>query len=212
VERDRAFDLVLGFFKALADESRLRIVGLLAAGGERSVDELAAVLELRAPTVSHHLARLRALGLVSMRAEGNVHLYRLEADALRDLSRQVLALDQITALARDVDAEAWQQKVLRDFFEGERLKEIPASRKKREVVLRWLASQFPMDVRYREVEVNELLRRYHPDTATLRRELVGAGLLQRERSVYWRSTPAQPSSPQTAAPAPTEAYQHQAAP
>jgi predicted transcriptional regulator len=212
VERDRAFDLVLGFFKALADESRLRIVGLLAAGGERSVDELAAVLELRAPTVSHHLARLRALGLVSMRAEGNVHLYRLEADALRDLSRQVLALDQITALARDVDAEAWQQKVLRDFFEGERLKEIPASRKKREVVLRWLASQFPMDVRYREVEVNELLRRYHPDTATLRRELVGAGLLQRERSVYWRSTPAQPSSPQTAAPAPTEASQHQAAP
>jgi predicted transcriptional regulator len=212
VERDRAFDLVLGFFKALADESRLRIVGLLAAGGERSVDELAAVLELRAPTVSHHLARLRALGLVSMRAEGNVHLYRLEADALRDLSRQVLALDQITALARDVDAEAWQQKVLRDFFEGERLKELPASRKKREVVLRWLASQIPMDVRYREVEVNELLRRYHPDTATLRRELVGAGLLQRERSVYWRSTPAQPSSPQTAAPAPTEAYQHQAAP
>jgi predicted transcriptional regulator len=186
---DRALDVVLGFFKALADESRLRIVGILA-GGERSVDELAAVLDLRAPTVSHHLARLRALGLVSMRAEGTVHLYRLEADALRGLSRQVLALDQMVALAEDVDAEAWQRKVLRDFFEGERLKELPASRKKREVVLRWLASQLPMDVRYREVEVNELLRRHHPDTATLRRELVGAGLLRRERSVYWRPAPA----------------------
>jgi hypothetical protein len=96
----------------------------------------------------------------------------------------------MVALAEDVDAEAWQRKVLRDFFEGERLKELPASRKKREVVLRWLASQLPMDVRYREVEVNELLRRHHPDTATLRRELVGAGLLRRERSVYWRPAPA----------------------
>jgi hypothetical protein len=41
-------------------------------------------------------------------------------------------------------------------------------------------------VQYREVEVNEMLKPYHPDTATLRRELVGAGLLQREQSVYWR--------------------------
>jgi hypothetical protein len=189
VERERAFDLVLAFFKALADESRLRIVGILASG-ERSVDELAALLELRAPTVSHHLARLRDLGVVSMRAEGNLHLYRLEADRLRGLSRHVLALDQMVARADNVDAAAWQRKVLRDFFDGERLKEIPASRKKREVVLGWLAGQFPRDVRYREVEVNTLLQRYHPDTATLRRELVGAGLLQRERSVYWRPTPA----------------------
>ena len=180
-----AFDVVLEFFKVLADESRLRLVGLLAAG-ERSVDELAALLNLRAPTVSHHLARLRALGLVSMRADGNVHVYRLEPETLRGLSRQVLALDEIVALADDVDAEAWQRKVLRDFFDGQRLKEIPASRKKREVVVRWLASQFPIDVQYREVDVNALLKRYHPDTATLRRELVGAGLLRREHSIYWR--------------------------
>jgi len=39
-----------------------------------------------------------------------------------------------TALADDVEAEAWQRKVLRDFFESERLNEIPASRKKREPV------------------------------------------------------------------------------
>jgi hypothetical protein len=189
MNRERAFDLVLTFFKALADESRLRIVGILA-GGERSVDELAAALDLRAPTVSHHLARLRTLGLVSMRTDGNAHFYRLEVDTLRGLSRQVLALDQMVALADDSHAAAWQRKVLRDFFDGEHLKEIPASRKKRKVVLRWLAGQFPVDVRYREVDVNTLLQRYHADTATLRRELVGAGLLRRERSVYWRPAPA----------------------
>ena len=53
---------VLRFFKALADASRLRLVGLLA-GAEHSVDELATLLDLRAPTVSHPLARLRAAGL-----------------------------------------------------------------------------------------------------------------------------------------------------
>ena len=92
-----------------------------------------------------------------MRPAGNSHIYRLEADALRTLSRDVLSLERIAALADDVEAEAWQRKVLRDFFEGERLKEIPASRKKREVVLRWLANRFPTGVRYREVEVNQLL-------------------------------------------------------
>ena len=59
---------LLGFFKAMADESRLRIVGLLAHR-ERSVQELAAALDLKEPTVSHHLAILRAQGLVTVRAK-----------------------------------------------------------------------------------------------------------------------------------------------
>jgi hypothetical protein len=176
---------VLRFFKTLADASRLRMLGVLASG-ERSVDELAAPLDLRPPTVSHHLALLRSLGLVSMRAEGNLHLYRLDEDALRILSRDVLSMERVAAFADDLPAEAWERKVLRDFFDGERLKEIPASRKKRAVVLRRLAREFRADARYRETEVNEVLLRHHPDPATLRRELVGAGLLQRHQSVYWR--------------------------
>jgi hypothetical protein len=171
--------------KALADESRLRIVGILASS-ERSVDELAAQLDLRAPTVSHHLARLRDVGLVSMRSVGNVHVYRLELDVLRSLSRDAFSVERISTFADKVNAQAWERKVLRDFFDGPRLKEIPASRKKRAVVLEWLADQFSFDVRYREVDVNEVLKQHHPDTATLRRELVGAGLLAREQSVYWR--------------------------
>src|SRR5438270_9569905 len=177
---------VLRFFKSLADASRLRMLGILAAG-ERSVDELATLLDLRAPTVSHHLAILRELGVVSMRPEGNVHLYRLDADALRALSREVLSPERVASFADSIEAEAWERKVLRDFFEGERLKEIPASRKKRSVILRRLAHEFQPGTRYRETEVNEVLKRHHADPATLRRELVGAGLLQRTQSVYWRS-------------------------
>jgi hypothetical protein len=136
--------------------------------------------------VSHHLTRLRELGLVSMRAEGNLHFYRLDADALRAMSREILSLERVASFADTLEAEAWEKKVLRDFFDGERLKEIPASRKKRAVILKQLALQFKPGRRYKETQVNQVLLRHHPDPATLRRELVGAGLLQRDQSVYWR--------------------------
>ncbi len=179
-------ELMVNAFKALADASRLRMLGLMAER-ERSVEELSSLLDLKGPTVSHHLARLKGLGLISMRAEGNTHLYRLDGDALHALNRDLLTPDKLAAVTADVSGEAWERKVLRDFFDGERLKEIPASRKKREVVLRWLASHFQPGLRYPEKEVNVIIGRHHPDFATLRRELIGAELLRREAGVYWRA-------------------------
>jgi len=176
---------VLEFFKVLADANRLRLLGILA-NGERSVDELAALLELRPPTVSHHLAKLLAVGLVSRHVDGNVHLYRLDLDTLRALSRDVLSVERVASFADDIPSEGWQKKVVRDFFDGQRLKEIPASRKKRAVILGQLARQFDVGKRYRETEVNAVLLQHHSDPATLRRELVGYGLLERANSVYWR--------------------------
>src|SRR5438093_1455565 len=111
---------LVSFFKALADTTRLKMVGILA-GGERSVDELAELLGLKAPTVSHHLARLRRLGLVQMRPEGTSHLYRLDEDALRSWSQQLLTRDRVSSLADEVDSDAWERKVLADFFEDGRL-------------------------------------------------------------------------------------------
>ena len=75
------------------------------------------------------------------RRDGTTHLYRLDADKLRALSRTALELAELSTLADDAQADVWERKVLRDFFVGERLKEIPAARKKRYVVLRWLATR-----------------------------------------------------------------------
>jgi hypothetical protein len=44
--------------------------------------------------------------------------------------------------------------------------------------------------RYAEPQVNEILRRFHDDTARLRRELVGAGLMARQSGEYWRTAEA----------------------
>jgi predicted transcriptional regulator len=181
---------VLAYFKVLSDESRLKIIGALA-GCERSVEELASLLELRAPTVSHHLSKLKDVGLVQMRSEGTTHLYQLDVAPLRTLSKQVLTLETI-AVDDAVTSDAWERKILNDFLEGVRLKEIPASRKKREVILRWLVERFETDRRYQEKEVNKIIARHHPDFATLRRELIGAGHLARENGIYWRTGPQLP--------------------
>jgi len=178
--------VVVQFLKALADESRLKIVGLLA-NGERSVDELAATLKLKPPTVSHHLAKLRAVGLVRMRSEGTTHVYTLDNEALRRMNRDLLTPAHIASIVEDNVDDAYAAKVLRAFFDGETLKEIPASRKKREVVLHWLAEQFVVGVHYPEKQVNAIIQRHHPDASALRRELVDGRWMQREDGIYWRT-------------------------
>jgi DNA-binding transcriptional ArsR family regulator len=70
------------FLKALAHESRLMILCILAEG-EKSVSELEDILSLRQPTVSQQLARLRADGLVSTRRDGKTIYYNLASDEAR---------------------------------------------------------------------------------------------------------------------------------
>jgi predicted DNA-binding protein YlxM (UPF0122 family) len=183
------FQLLLHFFKALADESRLKILGVLA-NQDCSVEELAVLLQIKEPTISHHLMKLKELDLVSMHPEGNTHFYRLESETLQNLSKKVFTPEKITSLIEDFDSDVWSNRVLQNYTEGEepiqRLKEIPASRKKRLVIFKWLASKFEEQIQYPERIVNEIIKRYHPDCATLRRELIDYQLMQRENGLYWR--------------------------
>jgi hypothetical protein len=175
---------LLPFFRALADSSRLKIVGLLA-DRERNVRDLATRLRLKEPTVSHHLAILREQGLVELRADGNTHWYRLDRDALNTLHRGVFS-DQSAAPAARAEPRSYDHTVLGNFIDGERLIEIPVSRRKRSVILRWLAHRFAPGATYSEADVNQVIKRHHGDCATLRRELIGARMLQRERGFYRR--------------------------
>ena len=175
------------FFKALADANRLKIIGLLAERGY-SVEELAALLDIKPPTVSHHLSRLAEAGLVTARAEGYYSIYQLDKQALETTARSLFAGGQIASAAQDVDLDSYNRKVLANFcLPDGRLREIPAQRRKLEVVLRYVVKAFEPGVRYSEQQVNLGLARFHEDTATLRRELVGYGLMNREGGGgnYW---------------------------
>jgi predicted transcriptional regulator len=179
---------LVAVFKALADASRLKIVGLLARQ-PYTVEQLAAMLELKPPTISHHLAKLAEVGLVSARAEGYYNVYQLEKTALSDNMQRIFSSEQIAAAVAEVDMDAFENKVVKDFsLPDGHLKTIPAQRKKLDAVLRHVVKAFEPGVRYSEKQVNEILSRFHADTASLRRELVGCKLMQREGGggEYWR--------------------------
>jgi biotin operon repressor len=178
-------ELLLEFFKVLADEKRLQIVGLLARQ-EYSVEELAAILNLSSATVSHHLQRLTKAGLVQARADQHYHVYSLRPQTLHEMSQQILSRDTLQGTTEDLDLDAYDRKVLRDYLVDGRLKTIPRQWKKRQVILRYLVEQFESDRRYTEREVNEIINCTYDDYATLRRELIDNGLMDRERDVYWR--------------------------
>ena len=179
---------LLTFYKALADANRLKIVGLLA-GRSYSVEELAALLNLGPSTVSHHLAKLAEAGLVTARTESYYNVYQLEEKALEERTRRLLSRQDFTSAVADMDLDGYDRKVVADYTRRDgSLKSIPAQRKKREAVLRYVVKAFQPGKRYSERKVNEILSRYHEDTASLRRELVGYHLMEREGGggMYWR--------------------------
>jgi hypothetical protein len=164
-------------FKALSDPARLRILGLLAERPHAG-HELAHRLTLTPPTISHHMRRLVAARLVDVEPEAQSRIYSLRTDAIRQLSGSILGTDASQPASDEDNA------VLRAFFDGSRLRQIPASRKKRVIVLRRLLERFAPGRSYPESEVNDLLREAHDDVATLRRELVDYGFMVRDRGIY----------------------------
>jgi biotin operon repressor len=174
-------------FKALADANRLKIIGLLARQ-PYSVEQLAALLDLKPPTVSHHLSKLSEVGLVAAKAEGYYSMYYLDESALKK-TRLLFSQFDLSDSVADVDLDAYDRKVVKDYSRPNgRLKTLPGQRKKLEAILRYVVKSFEPGRRYSEKEVNDILSRLHDDTASLRRELVGSGLMQREGGGgdYWR--------------------------
>lgn len=180
------FGMLLDFFKVLGNESRLKIVGLLA-NEPHSVGELAARLELKEPTVSHHLARLKEMKLVNVRAEGTTRIYSLASRRLEAMNRDLFTQEKMASIVDDYRGEAWEEKVMHAFVDQDgRIIAFPAQLKKRLVLWRWLAEKFEPDRRYPEADVNEILKAYHEDTATIRRALVSHNLMARANGIYWR--------------------------
>jgi hypothetical protein len=178
--------------QALADESRLHILELLAQSGELPTQDLIAQLDQSQPNVSRHIKQLVSAGFVDeLRGEGAAKRYRLsprQIDRVFWTLRQLLSAEN--AREAEDDPRAAQPLSLRRFLDAQsRLTIWPAKRDDRELVLRYLASKFEAGREYTEREVNEIINRWHAysDHATLRRELFDNRLLGRtsDGARYW---------------------------
>jgi hypothetical protein len=129
---------------------------------------------------------MKQIGLVTVRADGNMRYYRLDTKSLERMSKDVFSHSQLATFVDESGGRSWEDKVLKAFIVDNRIKDDPAQWKKRQVILRWLADKIEPGIRYTEKAFNELLHHYHPDHATWRRYLVEEGLVMREKGVYWR--------------------------
>ena len=177
---------LLRFFKALADETRLKMAALLARE-PHSGEQLAELLSIKPATVSHHLSKLADAGLVTSTSEGHSKFYTLRLDAVRATAGQLLAKDAGFQALEGADTDAYDRKVLKDFCLSDgSLRQIPMQRKKFLAVLKHVVKDIERDREYTEKQVNAVLARRHADTATLRRGMIDYGLMDRKSGIYWR--------------------------
>jgi hypothetical protein len=172
---------LMNFMKSLADAERVKIAGLLGVEA-LTANQVAERLEMKPAEVVHHLEVLVQAGLAHK--EGNA--YRLDSRALEALSRRMLA--QSHPPAPQYEGDEFEVKTLRSYLNRDgTLKSIPNQHKKLMVILNHLVKDFKQGVKYPESQVNQMLRRYHEDTAALRRYMVDNSLLKRDKGIYWRT-------------------------
>ena len=175
--------------RALADPTRIRILGLLA---ERPMygQELARVLDVKPPTVSHHIAPLVNAGLVYVRRENNYHYYELDSDGIQHLADSTQHIARLLFASNPLPPKSDERaRVVATFIKDGRLVSIPAQYKKRRYVMEELARSFEWGRLYDEKEVNAILKTFHDDVASLRREFIDQRIMLRENGRYWLVRP-----------------------
>lgn len=170
----------LEILKVLADESRLKIIGILLKKDSYS-EYLAYKLNLSTPTVTYHMNKLKKAGIVKATKIQHYIIYSLNYDIMN------MSIEALIKSATTVDdSRTYEEKVIESFFEYGKLKQIPAQQKKREIVMAYIASKFELNKIYSELEVVATLLKIHDDYITIKRDLIGMGFLEDLNMKYRR--------------------------
>jgi hypothetical protein len=177
-------DEMLEFVKALSHADRLRVLGVLAQK-TASANEISADLGMPLRAVHQHLAMLEHGGIVLQQAGS----WTLDIKNVENLSRRQFEGKPREAYTPSPDLSDRPRKVLAAYLNADgTIKQLPHEPGKLQVILDYLLQAFTPGVIYTEKEVNMIIRRFHLDTAGLRRDMIDRGMLQRKSdgSQYWR--------------------------
>jgi len=178
------------FHKTLGDPTRIRILALLREGPLHG-QAIAGKLGLKPPTITHHMTKLREIGVITERREKNTIYFSLNTKKLEYSASAIIKL--VTNPTRNEEIKANEEerhKVLSNFFTPTgALISIPAQRKKRLIVLEHIVKGLKVGVVYNEKEINDYLKQFHEDYATLRRELVMNHFMFRDKNQYELNPP-----------------------
>ena len=175
----------LKIFKSLADTSWLRIVQSLTKG-DMYTELLAERLGITPSTVSFHMKKLEDAGIVVSRKEQYYIVYSLNRDVLESSLFDVAAAAPEQIDEQQKREAEYRQKVIDSFFEYGKLKAIPVQRKKKLICYEVIAESLIPGKVYNEKDLNDIISQIHEDYCTIRRDMIGEGILRRNGSEYVR--------------------------
>lgn len=172
-------------FKCLSDKSRLQIVAGLM-NGEAYAELIAERLGLAASTVSFHMKKLEEAGLVESHREQYYSVYSLNKKLISERLCDLISVgtpDEDIQAAREAQ---YRRRVISTFFEDGKLKQIPAQRKKKLICYEEIVKKFEFGRVYSEKELSEIIAGINEDYCSIRRDMLGEGLLRRDGTQYER--------------------------
>ncbi|OEH92826.1 metalloregulator ArsR/SmtB family transcription factor [Bacillus solimangrovi] len=175
-------DKLVSFHKALADVNRVKIITLLKQGPLHG-QAIAGKLGLKPPTITHHVRKLREVGLIRERREKNTIYFHLDEKKLELMSTAILSVvdkQERPSLKRNENYE-----IVRNFLTLDgKLKQLPSQQKKKILVLAHFIQQLEIGKTYPEAGINAFIQSFYEDYATIRREFIMNHFMYREEGMY----------------------------
>jgi len=178
-------DKLVNYHKAVGDPTRLRIIALLKHEHLHG-QAIAHKLGLQPSTITHHISKLRDVGLVYQRRDGNTIYFYLDQKKLEYSSRAILNIGEETRTSQELQVDLKEKmSIIKNFFnEDGTLKNMPSQRKKKVVILAYLIRHLKYGKIYTEQEINEYIKKYHEDSSTIRREWIMHHFMFRQNNEY----------------------------
>lgn len=183
-------DKVVAYHKALADATRIKML-IMLADGELNGQVLAEKLGVTPATITHHATKLREASLINERRDKNTIYFSLDHYFIKSNANAAAQLIYRNA-GQEGGAESMEdsrkrlkESVIKNFFTADgKLKHVPVQLKKKLIVLQHIVSQLTKGQKYSEKEINEFIKGFHDDFATIRREFIMHQLMFRENEIY----------------------------
>ncbi|MEH7445047.1 metalloregulator ArsR/SmtB family transcription factor [Bacillus sp. JJ1122] len=179
-------DKIVAFHKAMGDPTRIRIVALLGNGPLHG-QAIAGKLGLTPPTITHHIKKLRDINVIYERRDKNTIYFHLNGSVIMQQAKTLSKLiekkeGEVEAM---IERNLESKKVIDNFLTKDgKLKNIPAQRKKKLMVFEYIVRGLMPGKKYPEKELNEYIKKFHDDYATIRREFIINHYMYRETGIY----------------------------
>ena len=174
------------FISATSDSERLVLISYLSQE-PCSVIDLAEKMEKDPASILRHLEVLKKANLVIESEVSGFKVYRFNSKSIESIARQQFEKPRQDKSFTNLPDD--EMKLVSSYIQVDgSLKMIPSQAKKIKIILEYVIDAFKFDAYYSEKEVNEILKKFNPDMAILRRYLVDYRFLDREKdgSQYWR--------------------------